>query len=95
MTKKFVLESENEISIHVEIDIFCTDQDGADATYEVTSLWSPRHPEGLEESQLSITDLNALERKCQKLADENACEAWREYVIDQADAAADRWKDGD
>lgn len=83
--------------LEAELYIECRDRDGCDATYEVEGgLLSIQGTDVvLNEADLSPEDQVYLDRLAQDCADENACEAAQDWAERAADAAYDRWKDGD
>lgn len=94
MTQKFNFETSDGEILSVECSIICRDRDGADAEFDDVSLM---RTDGtfIEETSLSEADQSRLERKLQSVADDAACDAYTDYLMDAADAYHDRMKEGE
>jgi hypothetical protein len=77
----------------VEFD--CTADHEDDATVEEINLWSEGLKRDVKLSELNEKEQSEIEDKCQKIAYENAYDIWFEKKLGDADAAYDRYKEGD
>ncbi len=91
---KFNFETETGETLSVEYSVRCNDRDGADAYADDVSLM---RVDGtlFEADALSDNDARRFERKLQQLADDGACDAFTESLMDAADEYRDRMRDGD
>ena len=94
MTKRFEFEDSDGTLFDVEIDIDCRDLEGCDYTFDIT--WFALKGENceVEVTRLSDPDQARLDKMCDGIAYENACEVALETAIGYAewlsDCAGDR-----
>lgn len=101
MTKSFIFYSDSQSGsqcgkqtpLKVSIVVECRDQDGCDATYDIEYIENMDTQAEVLADQLLLSEQRRLDRECQDYANELAPDAAREYIIGQADALYDAWKD--
>jgi len=95
MERSFKFESTKHDNILTAvIEFSCSDADGADCTIDSLILWDDDAQRRIELNSLADADLERLESRAQRVADEYAVEAYQEHCEGEADYYADFKRDG-
>lgn len=90
VTKQFLFETELGEILSAEVSIICCSADFIGAYFDELTLQTEDSLRLVPLSELSAADRARLDRKCNEIADDNAIEAYQEFL----ESAADSYRDG-